>query len=180
MPVEQMIGLPRDATSRISGRCQSSYDAILNALTPRSSSRSTASWSNGVDRKSSPALGRVLEERRVPLARQLELAEQLGHRLAGGQDAVEVLRPRRRLGDDPVGAERLELDRVRPSLGGDVDQPLGLVEVPVVVRAGLGDDVDRRAATDRPIADPDDIHRAGRGEGFRARADLGRTTAGRR
>ena len=55
IPVEQMIGLPRLAISRMRGRCHSSNEATLNALTPRPSSRSTASKSNGVERKSRPA-----------------------------------------------------------------------------------------------------------------------------
>ena len=161
MPVEQMIGLPRDAMSRMSGRCHSSYVATLNALTPSPSSRSTASWSNGVDRKSSPRS--VAWSHRA--SRATRAAARAGAKSSdivwpGRQDAVEVLRPCRRLGHDRVGPERLELDRVGAGLGGDVDEPAGLVEVAVVVRAGLRDDVDGRAGTDRPIADPHDVHRA--------------------
>ena len=104
------------------------------------------------------AVGRVPHQRLVPLARQLELGEQLRHRLTRRQDAVEVGRARRRLGHDRIGPERLELDGVGAGLGGHVDQPARLVQVAIVIGACLRDDVDRGAGTHRPVADPHDVH----------------------
>src|SRR5690606_15706311 len=50
----------------------------------------------------------------------------------------------------------LELDRVAPGIGGDVDQGLGVVQVAVVVDADLTGDVDRVIDSDPAITDGPD------------------------
>ena len=54
MPVETMIGTPAAAAWRISGRSTISNEAIFMAGTPSSRSESTASRSNGEEKKAMP------------------------------------------------------------------------------------------------------------------------------
>ena len=56
---------------------------------------------------------------------------------------------------DDVDRALLELDRIAPGGDGDADQPLGQVDVAVVVDADLGDHVARLSISDGPIADGD-------------------------
>ena len=98
---------------------------------------------------SMPAVAAVLGEDRLPVARQRDLVEQLVRGLVG-QLVVEVVEARRLGRVQRPARVGLELHRVGAGVGRDVDQLAGDVEVAVVVRAGLGDDV---AGLARPTAD---------------------------
>ena len=100
-----------------------------------------------------PAQQRVVADLDVLVAAELDAAPvvEVGHRAPRrlAQHVAHVL------GRGDLGGALLELDGIRAGVGRDVDEPLGEVDVAVVVQADLGDHVGGASASDDAGSDRD-------------------------
>ena len=153
MPVERMIGLP---VSRSASSSSMSVSARRRDLVRDDAEVLEERDARHVPRRREPlepAQQRVVADLDVLVAAELDAVAvlEVGHR-APRRLARHVAHV---LGRGDLGRALLELHRVRAGVGRDVDEPLGELDVAVVVEADLGDDIGGAAAADDAGSDRD-------------------------